>query len=105
VPSITYQGKLPPPDEFQKHLAEAMSQTNPVDDLLELADRLRQFEARHQLESAEFYSQYQAGSLEDDLQHNIEWAADYEAFIKTKRKLESALMRAVVQTEMLETAV
>ena len=105
MPSITYQGKPPSPDEFQKHLAEAMSQANPVDDLLELAARLHQYEEKHQLLSAEFYSQYQAGSLNDELQHNIEWVADYEAFVKTKRKLESVLMRAVVQPEMLEPAV
>lgn len=104
MPSISYQGKLPPPDEFQKHLAEAMMNANPVDDLIELANGLWQFEGRHQLSSAEFYSAYQAGSLDDELQHCIEWAATYETFLKTKRKLESALLRAVVQPEMLEPA-
>ena len=105
VPSITYQGKLPPPGEFQKSLAEAMANANPVDDLIELANGLWQFEEQYQLPSAEFYSAYQAGTLDDELQHCIQWAATYETFVKTKRKLESALMRAVVQPETLEQAV
>lgn len=105
VPSITYQGKLPPPGEFQKSLAEAMANANPVDDLLELANGLWQFEEQYQLPSADFYSAYQAGTLDDELQHCIQWAATYEIFVNTKRKLESALMRAVVQPEVLEPAV
>lgn len=104
MPSITYQGKLPPPGEFQKSLAEAMSTANPVDDLLELASRLWQFEKEHKLSSDAFYRGYQEGTLGDELQHCVEWAATYESFVKTKRKLESVLMRAVVQPEMLEPA-
>ena len=105
MPSITYQGKLPPPDEFRESLAEAMANANPVDDLLELANGLWQFEGQYKLSSADFYSAYQAGTLDDELQHCIQWAATYETFVKTKRKLESALMRAVVQPETLEQAV
>ena len=105
VPSITYQDRLPPPGEFQESLAEAMANANPVDDLLELANGLWQFEEQYQLPSADFYSAYQAGTLDDELQHCIQWAATYETFVKTKRKLESALMRAVVQSETLKQAV
>jgi hypothetical protein len=105
VSSITYQGELPPPDEFQKQLTEAMTNANPVDDLIALANRLWQFEERHQRTSSDFYSAYQTGSLDDELQHNIEWAATCEAFLTIKRKLESVLMRAVIQPEMLEPAI
>ena len=105
MPSITYQGKLPPPGEFQNGMADAMANANPVDDLLELANGLWQFEEQYRLPSADFYSAYQAGTLDEDLQHCIKWAATYETFVKTKRKLESVLMRAVVQPEMLEPAV
>jgi hypothetical protein len=105
VPSITYQGNLPPPGEFQRSLAEAMANANPVDDLIELASGLWQFEEQYHLPSADFYNAYQAGTLDDELQHCIQWAATYETFVKTKRKLESALMRAVVQPEMPEPAV
>ena len=105
MPSITYRDKLPPPGEFQKSLAEAMANANPVDDLLELANRLWRFEEQYELPSADFYRAYQAGALDDALQHCIQWAATYETFLKTKRKLESALMRAVVQLETLAPAV
>lgn len=40
MPKLTYENELPPADEFQKALAEAMANTNPVDDLLELANDL-----------------------------------------------------------------
>ena len=105
MPGISYQGRLPPLGEFQRSLAKAMANANPVDDLIELANGLWQFEEQYQLPSADFYSAYQAGALDDELQHCIQWAATYETFVQTKRKLESALMRAVVQLETLDPAV
>lgn len=99
---LTYKDKLPPADEFQKALTEAMATTNPVDDLLELANELWEFEQKYHISSADFYEKYEAGSLDDELQHCTEWAATYDFFMKTKRKLEAALMRAAVQPELLE---
>lgn len=101
MPTLTYKKELPPAEEFQKVLAEAMANTNPVDDLLELANNLWEFEQQYQIPSADFYNRYQAGSLDDELQHCVEWAATYDFFIKTKRKLEAALIRAAVQPESL----
>ena len=40
MPKLTFKDRLPSPDEFQKALAQAMANTNPVDDLLELANEL-----------------------------------------------------------------
>lgn len=102
VSKLTYKDKLPPADEFQKALAEAMATTNPVDDLLELANDLWEFEQKYHISSADFYKKYESGSLNDELQHCTEWAATYDFFVKTKRKLEAALMRAAVQPELLE---
>ena len=79
MPKLTFQGQLPPEDEFQKVLAQAMANTSPVDDLLELANDLWEFEQK-----------YQAGLLEDELQHSLEWIATYDFFVKIKRKLEAA---------------
>ena len=56
------------------------------------------------MSSADFYEKYQAGSLDDELQHCLEWVATYDFFMKTKRKLEVALMRAAIQPELLESA-
>jgi len=104
VPKLTYKNDLPPADEFQKALAETMANTNPVDDLLELANDLWEFEQKYQISSADFYEKYQTGSLDDELQHCVEWVATYDFFIKTKRKLEAALMRAAVQPELPDPA-
>lgn len=100
MPKLTYETELPAPDEFQKALAQAMTNSNPVDDLLELANDLWEFEQKYQMPSKDFYEKYQAGSLNDELQHCIEWVATYEFFMKTKRRLEMALMRAAIQPEL-----
>ena len=105
MPRLTFKDKLPSPDEFKKALAQAMANTNPVDDLLELANQLWDFEQKYQMSSVDFYEKYEAGLLDDELQHCIEWVATYDFFIKTKRKLEAALMRAAVQPELLEPVV
>ncbi len=104
MPTLKYENTPPTSDEFGRALAEVMGRTNPVDDLLELSDELREFEQRYQLPSQKFYADYRAGMLNDELQHNVEWAATYELFLKTKVKLEAALMRAAVQAESLEPA-
>ena len=69
--------------------------TNPIDDLLELADRLRGYEQKYNRSSADFYRDFQAGTLDDELQHHTEWAAVYDLFVKTKRVIEATLMRHV----------
>lgn len=104
MPKLIYENELLPADEFRKALAEAMANTNPVDDLLELANDLWEFEQKYQMSSTGFYEKYQAGSLDDALQHCIEWVATYDFFMKTKRKLEAALIRSAVQPELLEPA-
>lgn len=91
---LTYKGKLPSSDEFKQALAQALSMTNPVDDLLALSNRLYEFEQKYQMPSDKFYERYEAGSLDDDLQHCTEWAAVYDLFLKTRRILEATLMRA-----------
>ena len=87
MPKLTYKNDLPSPDEFQKALAQAMANANPVDDLLELANDLWEFEQKYQMSSSDFYEQYQAGSLNDELQHCIEWVATYEFFVKSHLSL------------------
>jgi hypothetical protein len=47
--------------------------------------------------SKNFYLRYQAGVLNDELQHCLEWVAAYDAFVETKRLLEATLMRAAIQ--------
>ena len=92
---------LPTQEEFAQALSQAMSMANPVDDLLELFERLHAFEQKYGLSSAEFFQKYQAGELPEPLQHCIEWAALYDLFLKTKRVLEATLMRAAIQPELV----
>lgn len=96
---------LPPSGEFRKALAQALATANPVDDLLALSHRLFEYEQEHRMPSADFYQQYQAGTLDDDLQHCVDWAAVYDLFVKTKRIVEATLMRAAIQTEVSEAMV
>jgi hypothetical protein len=102
MPKLTYKNQLPDPEAFQNSLAEAMANTNRVDDLLLLSNDLWEFEKQHQMSSPDFYEKYQAGLLDDELQHCVEWATTYDLFVKTKRKLEAALMRAAVQPAIPE---
>ncbi len=102
MPKLIFKDKLPSSEEFQKALTQAIDNTNPVDDLLELSNELRKFEQNYQMSSADFYEKYQAGSLDDELQHCIEWVATYEFFLKTKRQLELALMRVALQPQLIE---
>ncbi len=85
---LIYKNGLPPPDEFRQVLSQAMSNANPVDDLLELSHQLYEYEQKYRMSSPYFYEQYQAGLLDDELQHCIEWAAAYSSFVETRRKLE-----------------
>jgi hypothetical protein len=99
MPEFTFAGPVPSPAEFRQALAEAIAATNPVDDLLVLADRLREYERKYQMSSASFAQRYQIGSLNDEVQHCTDWAATYDLFVKTKRIVEATLMRAAVQPE------
>ncbi|RME48833.1 MAG: hypothetical protein D6791_02380 [Chloroflexi bacterium] len=102
MPEMVFHDGLPPSDEFRQALAEAIVMANPVDDLLELAGRLREYEQRYHMTSADFYERYQAGALDDELQHCIEWAATYDMFLKIRRMVEATLMRAAIQPELSE---
>jgi hypothetical protein len=102
MPELTFTGDLPSQAAFRQALAEAMAAANPVDDLLMLAERLREYEQQNGMSSASFHDQYQAGKLDARLQHGTEWAATYDFFLKTKRALESTLMRVAVQPEFSE---
>ncbi|MGB0389385.1 MAG: hypothetical protein ACPGWR_31565 [Ardenticatenaceae bacterium] len=102
MPKLTYKGSLPPREEFRQSLAQAIADTNPVDDLLQLSGQLREYEQTHQLSSADFFQKYQAGTLDEPLQHCAEWAATYNLFMKIKRTLEATLMRAAIYPEREE---
>lgn len=96
MPELKYKNGLPSHNDFQQDLANFMEPTNPVDDLLEIVEWLREYEQQYKLSSTDFYRQYQAGTLPDDLQHCIEWAALYNSFLKIKTRIENTLMIAAI---------
>lgn len=104
MPELIYKDGLPPPAEFQEALRQAEAVANPVDDLLMLTRRLYAYEQKYNMTSEDFYKRYQAGVLNDELQHCLMWAAIYKMFIKTKRMVESALMRTAIQPELDKVA-
>ena len=85
MPQLIYQTRPPSSADFQHALAEAMANTNPIDDLLHLGNELWGFEAKYHLSSADFYEQYQRGLLNDELQHCTEWVITYDLFINSTR--------------------
>lgn len=101
----TFENEWPANNLFKQTLNQILNQTNPVDDLLTLAGQLWEFEQTYHLSSSEFYNRYQAGLLDDTLQHCVEWAATYSFFLKTKRQVEVALMRSAVQSPIPESLV
>lgn len=88
MPVVSFSGTMPSSEEFRRALSEAIALATPLDDLLVLAAQLRKYEDQYQLTSADFYHQYQAGTLHEELQHCMEWAATYALFIKTRRMIK-----------------
>lgn len=82
-------------EEFQRQLAEAIANSNPIDDLLELAAELRGFEKKYGMASDEFYRRFKAGELGDDFDF-FNWSSCFRMYTKTRNAIESALMRAAV---------
>ena len=71
---------------------------------MELSGQLREYEQKHHMSSDDFFRGYQAGTLDEELQHCLEWAAAYNLFLKTRRMLEATLMRAAMLPELSEVA-
>ncbi len=87
---------------FRQMLEAAMARSSPVDDLLELAGELHDYERQRGMTSADFYSRYQRGEFDDDTMHAlIKWAMAYQQFLLVKEQVEKALMREAVWHEDL----
>lgn len=64
--------------------------TSPLDALIFLAKQLHTYELKYQLESAEFFVQYQQGKTDDD-EDAIDWAGNYRHYLALHQELESKL--------------
>jgi hypothetical protein len=79
------QENWPVPEEFQQMLKDALEKSNPVDDLLELAEELRAYEQKYGMTSEEFFGRFQRGELGDAMDF-IDWAGAYNLFLDRKRQ-------------------
>lgn len=101
MPTLSYTHETRPKssEEFQRRWAEAVANSNPVDDLLELAAELRGFEEEYEMSSDEFHRSFNAGEMGDDIDF-FDWDATYCMYLGLRKSIDAALMRAaVVYTE------
>ncbi len=61
--------------------------TSPLDALIFLAKQLHTYEIKYQVDSAEFFAQYQHGKTDDD-EDAIDWAGNYRHYIALHQELE-----------------
>ncbi len=72
---------------------EIITYDSPVEALEALVRALVSYEQRYQMTSAEFFSRYQEGKLEDSADF-VEWAGDYQQYLGLLQALRERL-RAV----------
>ena len=89
------QENWPTPDEFQRVVQDALAKSNPVDDLLELAQELRRYEQQYGMSSEEFFRRFQRGELGDALDF-IDWAGAYHLFLDRKAQTETLSMPVAI---------
>ena len=74
-------------EELKRKLRESLEQAMPLDVFVQVIKDLTQYEMRHGMNSASFYSRFEAGELGDDLEL-IRWANQYEIYQEMKADLE-----------------
>ena len=66
---------------------------SPVEAIAALIRSLVAFEQRYQMNSADFYARYRKG-VGGDSANFVEWAGDYQHYLKLKEELEEKLVAA-----------
>ena len=64
--------------------------TTPLDALIAITKRLGLKEGKYNIESEEFYYQYQKGEMGDDLEF-MEWARDYQDYLNIRQEIADRL--------------
>jgi hypothetical protein len=70
-----------------------------------LSHDLSAYEEKYGMPSEEFYAKYQAGVLDDELQHCMEWVSAYESFTEIRSGIECVLTRNAISQPIEEMAV
>ncbi|MCB9430846.1 MAG: hypothetical protein H6668_02585 [Ardenticatenaceae bacterium] len=74
--------------ELKAILQQLQLSSSPIEDLIKLVRDLKQLEIKHQMDSADFYTQFQAGKLGDSIEF-MRWANKYEFYQAVKTDIES----------------
>ncbi len=64
--------------------------TTPLDALIALAKQLTTYELQHQMDSAEFFTQYSQGKTSDN-KDLVEWAGTYQQYLGLYQDLDQRL--------------
>ena len=67
--------------------------TSPLDALVALVRQLNTYENHYQMDSAEFFTKYNAGETTDD-EVFAEWAGNYQHYLALSQELETKLQNA-----------
>jgi hypothetical protein len=89
VPIVKFTQQTMPQSsiELKQALQNALENSSPLDDFVQVIKDLRQFELEYKLESDEFFSRFQRGEMGDDIDF-IRWANKYEIYQEIKIELE-----------------
>lgn len=96
------QQTMPTPEQFGLLLKENDDSYNPLEALLSLNRDLCRLEQQYQLDSAEFYRRYQAGSMGDSLEF-IGWAGRYRLYMDLKAAISISLNMVLTETALATT--
>lgn len=77
-------------EALKQALRNALEQTTPLDDFIQVIRDLAQFEFHHDMDSQEFFARFEAGELGDEIDL-IRWAIKYEIYQETKAELEQVV--------------
>jgi len=84
----------PSAEEFRRLWQQADEDYDPLEDLLRLERELALLEAEHEMDSAEFFSRYQAGEVGDKIAY-VTWAGRYRLYLNLKRAISDSLRLVV----------
>jgi hypothetical protein len=73
-------------EELRQALRQALNDTTPLDDLIQLIRDLAQYEIRYSMNSGDFLARFEAGELGDEIDF-IRWANKVEIYQETKSEL------------------
>lgn len=80
---------MPQSGELLKEvLSQELAKTSPLSDFIQIVRDLTTFELKHKLTSQEFFSRFQNGDMDDDIEF-IRWANKYEMYQEMKSDMEN----------------